>query len=183
VNNDTPFLGVLRNENGELFDIWNRQYIAPEQIIPNMYPMNGCFLDKDGNKHCLIDLFSNAPGAANLINAVGTVRWFADTDERDDYYNAYPEKLSENISVGVGDPVAAYTYNGIQWLPGALAFKGDKGEPGKKGNKGEKGDPGEKGDDGQPGPKGDPGVPGQNGAAGVPGTNGADGRDGLPGRD
>ena len=60
----------------------------------------------------------------------GTVRWFADLLERDAYYSINPEQLRNGISVGVGDPVIVYTFDGVGWLLGALAFKGDKGDRG-----------------------------------------------------
>jgi len=55
----------------------------------------------------------------------GTVKWFNDIAARDAYYTENPEQLIEGISVGIGNPVTAYTFDGMQWLPGALAFKND----------------------------------------------------------
>jgi hypothetical protein len=60
----------------------------------------------------------------------GTVKWFVDAATRDAYYTANPSELKEGISVGVGDPVVAWTYDGTAWIQGALAFKGDKGDSG-----------------------------------------------------
>jgi hypothetical protein len=58
----------------------------------------------------------------------GTVRWFANVAERDSYYVTNPGQLKDGISVGIGNPVVVFTYDGTNWLPGALAFKGDRGE-------------------------------------------------------
>jgi hypothetical protein len=57
----------------------------------------------------------------------GTVRWFTDITERDQYFTENPDELKRGISVGVGNPVAAFTYDGTQWLTGALAFRGADG--------------------------------------------------------
>ncbi len=75
----------------------------------------------------------------------GTTIWFADIPARDSYYASNPDKLKSGISCGVGDPVTAYTYDGTQWITGALAFRGPPGAAGQPGNPGVPGDPGANG--------------------------------------
>ena len=53
---NAPFLGVFINKNGELIDLISGDVITPDQIKPNMTPVYGVFLDKDGNEHDLSEL-------------------------------------------------------------------------------------------------------------------------------
>lgn len=64
---------------------------------------------------------------ASGVGGGGTTAWFATISERDSYYAANPDKLKQGISVGVGNPVTAYSWDGNVWITGALAFKGDNG--------------------------------------------------------
>ncbi len=116
----SPFLGVYRTRDGKYVDMFSGQTITRDQIKPNMAPFNGLFLDKDGKER----------GLEEISGAGGTVRWFATTAARDAYFTATPDALKEGISVGVGDPVTAYTYDGAAWLEGALAFQGPPGPAG-----------------------------------------------------
>jgi len=58
----------------------------------------------------------------------GTVFWFPSVAERDAYFVSNPTSLKQGISCGVGNPVTAYTYDGQNWLTGALAFAGPSPE-------------------------------------------------------
>jgi len=62
----------------------------------------------------------------------GTVLWFSTTNDRDIYFTQNPDALKSGISVGVGNPVTAYTYDGDAWVTGALAFQGPQGPAGKQ---------------------------------------------------
>ncbi|MCL2217927.1 MAG: hypothetical protein FWB91_13050, partial [Defluviitaleaceae bacterium] len=76
-------------------------------------------------------VWDGVPGSDEADGGMGgTVRWFVDITERDTYFTENPGQLREGISVGAGDPVTAFTFDGTQWLLGALAFKGEKGDPG-----------------------------------------------------
>jgi hypothetical protein len=61
----------------------------------------------------------------------GIDAWFATIAERDVYYTTNPDKLRSGTSCTVGSPVTVYTYDGTQWITGAIGFKG---EPGAKGD-------------------------------------------------
>lgn len=93
----------------------------------------------------------------------GTTALFTDATERDQYYIDNPDQLKKGVSVVVGDPPVAYTYDGANWLPGVIAAKGEKGD---------KGDPGVDGVDGAPGATGATGPMGPAGPQGEKGDKG-----------
>jgi hypothetical protein len=66
--------------------------------------------------------------------AGGTSYYFNDMTELTQYFIDNPTLLKPGISVGVGDPVEVYIYDGTSWVPGTLVFKGDKGDTGTAGN-------------------------------------------------
>jgi hypothetical protein len=84
-----------------------------------------------------VDGVSGLDGGAGGSGAgSGTVAYFETAAARDAYYAANPGQLKSGVSVGVGSPVQAYTYDGKAWVAGALALKGDRGDPGKDGANG-----------------------------------------------
>jgi hypothetical protein len=99
------------------------QILPPDPDRAALYesyaPSAAKYLHSDGS---VTDSVGGGGGAG------GTVRWFSTTAERDAYYAANPGQLKEGVSVGVGNPVSAYTYDGTAWLTGALAFRGVPGE-------------------------------------------------------
>lgn len=178
-----PFLGVYFTSEGDLIDVLTGQSIKPEDIKSRFSPFYGVFYDKDGNLHELKD-FSGGGGGG------GTSFWFSTIAARDQFFADNPGQLREGISVGVGNPVAVWTYAEGNWIPGALAFKGDPGDigprgpegpPGQRGIPGERGPQGPPGDTGPPGDKGDPGPQGERGDPGPPGDTGPEGPPGPRG--
>ena len=117
--------------NGSIID-GSMAVVAPPDperaaMYASMSPQAAKFLMPDGS------ITSESGGG---FGGGGTVMWFAALGERDAYFAANPDRLRQGISVGVGNPVAAYTYDGTAWLPGALAFKGGDGADGQRGEAG-----------------------------------------------
>ena len=66
----------------------------------------------------------------------GIAMHFPDEPTRDDYFVEHPDELKENVTVGVGNPIVAWTWVGGTWIAGAFAFIGPTGTSGQDGTDG-----------------------------------------------
>jgi len=58
----SPFLGVYYDENNNLIDMASGKIVTPDQIKSSMSPLNGDFLDSDGELHNISELGGGGGG-------------------------------------------------------------------------------------------------------------------------
>jgi hypothetical protein len=171
-----PAANKLLNPDGSIQTFGGTKISPPSEqnvkLYESMMPRANKFLNPDGSIHTLDEI---------LGSSGGTVYYFATESERDQYFAQHPEELKDGISVGVGNPVTVYTYDGENWIEGAIGFKGEKGDTGEKGPQGIQGEQGEKGETGPQGIQGEKGETGEQGIQGQQGIQGPQGEKGDTG--